>query len=135
MKRKINSLILPFTAFTLFIFFILIMGCTSCTLSENKNIIATKDVSRKIENYGLTVHYNITISIKNTGINLAKSSIINTYYCNEYPEINHNCYNQTFSLGDLNPNETVQRFFEYDIDAIRDVTLGTYSLQYQSISC
>jgi len=114
---------------------VFVAGCDSIQLyypSYNDNISVRAFVNDPTpEYYGIIQHHNVTLNIRNDGVDVARDLTVKTYYCSS---IAHDCHNNSFPLGDLPPNTTVQVYFEYSNNAIENAANWEYILQYDATS-
>jgi hypothetical protein len=131
MDRFINFFCLS----VILIFFIFSEGCVTGDWHEDKNI-TVRIVNIQVIDYSLNLmkKTNVTLNISNSGSDTVKMVKIHTYYCNNF-QIGRDCINTTFdNIGDLKPMENIQRFIEYDRDAVSYNLQGEHKLSYNATS-
>jgi hypothetical protein len=84
---------------------------------------------------GFSNHHIVTLNITNIGDSPAKSVIIDTAYCNEIKLGQRMCENRTIDVGDIAPQTSIRKSFEYDRVLIQNQLDGNYQLQYDATSC
>lgn len=118
--------------------FIICSGCSSdCINGEDKNIdVSVVENIDTPTNLGFSYNHNVTINIVNAKDTVARSVKIDTYYCNDLTfGQSHKCENNSFKVGDIPPNTTIKKYFEYNRILVENQYDGKYQLQYKAESC
>jgi hypothetical protein len=120
---------------------IIIAGCSSNTYrSDNPDIILTANLQNNgsyTKNYvDVENKYLVTVNIFNNGIYIAKNVQIDQFsYCNNRQDFPfHNCIsdnNFLIDIGDLQPNETKIRYYNFERSAWIFIADEKYDINYR----